>query len=85
MSKNVKQIQKMSSTYLADASVLDATIAILPLAGFSHSRGHRMVASSGQVFLLLGTADRRRLEAVYTLLLSVQTQSSDTNQMPPLQ
>ena len=28
-----------------------------------------MAASSGQDFLLLGVADRRRLEAVYTLLL----------------
>ena len=57
-----------TSTCLADASVLDATIATAPPAGFSHSWGHRMAASSGQDFLLLGVADRRGLEAVYALL-----------------
>ena len=36
----------------------------------SHILGEkRMVASSGQNFLVLGVADRRRLEAEYTLLL----------------
>ena len=58
-----------TSTCLADASVLDATIATAPPAGFSHSWGHRMAASPGQDFLLLGGTDRRRLETVYTLLL----------------
>ena len=55
--------------YLIRQCVLDATIATAPPTGFSQSWGHRMVASSGQDFLLLGVADRRRLEAVYTLLL----------------
>ena len=43
--------------------------ATAPPAGFSHSWGHRMAASPGQDFLLLGGTDRRRREAVYTLLL----------------
>ena len=58
-----------TSTCLADVSVLDATNATAPPAGFSHSWGYRMAASAGQDFLPLGVADRRRLEAVYTLLL----------------
>ena len=57
-----------TSTCLADASVLDATIATAPPAGFSHSWGHRMAASPGQDFLLLGGTDRRKLEAVYAFL-----------------
>ena len=61
------------STCLADASVLDATVATAPPAGFSHSWGHRMAASLGQDFLLLRGTDRRRLEAVYTLLRLVRT------------
>ena len=58
-----------TSTCLADASVLDATITTAPPVGFSHLWGHRMAASPGQDFLLLGGPDRRRLEAVYTLLV----------------
>ena len=58
-----------TSTCLADASVPDATIATVPPAGFSHSWGHRMAASPGQDFLLIGGTDRRRLEAAFTLLL----------------
>ena len=58
-----------TSTCLADASVLDATIATAPPAGFSHSWGHRMAASPGQDFPLLGVKDRRKLEAVYRLLI----------------
>ena len=52
--------------YLTRRCVLDATIATAPPTGFSHSWGHRMVASSGQDSLLLGVADRPRLESEYT-------------------
>ena len=68
LSRALRVLGLPTSTCLADASVLDATIVTAPPAGFSHSWGHRMAASPGQDFLLLGGTDRRRLEAVYTLL-----------------
>ena len=53
--------------YLTRRCVLDATIATAPPTGFSQSWGHRMVTSSGQDLLLLGVADRPRLQSEYTL------------------